>query len=93
MWNSFSSPLNEQQQLKREQYASVHFAPALSHATMRDAVRAVTRSFGIQFPGEPIEKISVLELLLESRDHQLRRIRQDMTSAIQKDDDDDDDDV
>ena len=33
---------------KKEQYAGVHFAPALSHAPMRDAVRAVARSFGIQ---------------------------------------------
>ena len=84
---------NNNNNTKKEQNADVHLAPALSHAPTRVAVRAVARSFGIQFPGEPIEKISVLELLLESRDHQLRRIRQDMTSAIQKDDDDDDDDV
>ncbi len=41
---------------------------------MRDALRAVVaRSFGIQFSGEPIKNISVLELLPGSRD-QLRKI-------------------
>jgi hypothetical protein len=64
---------NNNNNTKKEQYADVHLAPALSHAPMRDAVRAVARSFGIQFPGEPIENISVFELLLGSRD-QLRRI-------------------
>ena len=62
----------------------MHLAPALSHAPMRDAVRAVARSFGIQFPGEPIENISVFELLLGSRD-QLRTIRHDICNV--KDDD------
>ena len=59
---------NNNNNTKKEQYADVHLAPALSHAPMRDAVLAVVRSLGIQFPGEPIENISVFELLLGSRD-------------------------
>ena len=65
---------NNNNNTKREQYADVHVAPALSHAPTRVAVRAVARSFGIQFPGEPIEIYKVFTLLLGSRD-QLRRVR------------------
>ena len=68
---------NNNNNTKREQYADVHVAPALSHAPTRVAVRAVARSFGIQFPGEPIENIFVFTLLLGSRD-QLRRFRHDI---------------
>ena len=39
---------NNNNNTKREQYADVHVAPALSHAPTRVAVRAVARSFGIQ---------------------------------------------
>ena len=45
---------------KKEQCAGVHFASALSHAPMRVAVRTVARSFGIRFPGEPIEILACL---------------------------------
>ena len=75
---------NNNNNTKREQYADVHVAPALSHAPTRVAVRAVARSFGIQFPGEPIEIYKVFELLLGSRD-QLRRIRHGICDI--KDDD------
>ena len=39
---------NNNNNTKKEQNADVHLAPALPHAPMRDAVRAVARSFGIQ---------------------------------------------
>ena len=65
---------NNNNNTKKEQNADVHLAPALPHAPMRVAVRAVARSFGIQFPGEPIEIYKVFTLLLGSRD-QLRRVR------------------
>ena len=39
---------NNNTNTKKEQNADVHLAPALPHAPMRDAVRAVARSFGIQ---------------------------------------------
>ena len=75
---------NNNNNTKREQYADVHVAPALSHAPTRVAVRAVARSFGIQFPGEPIEIYKVFTLLLVSRD-QLRRVRNGICDV--KDDD------
>ena len=39
---------NNNNNTKKEQNADVHLAPALPHAPMRVAVRAVARSFGIQ---------------------------------------------
>ena len=46
--NNNNNTHNNNNNNKKEQNADVHLAPALPHAPMRDAVRAVARSFGIQ---------------------------------------------